>query len=145
MSLSGNKIFEKLIYYTIILNLIAMVIESEPSLDPRLRVFLYWLEVVSILIFSVEYTIRTIESYKLKKNYNTSFFGFIDLFSILPFYLQSIIGFDGRFIRVFRLFRVSRIVKLGKFNKSFEMMGAGLKNVQRELYLTYRVLLFLIL
>jgi|TARA_B110000238_G_scaffold162089_1_gene176294 voltage-gated potassium channel len=137
MSLSGNKIFEKLIYYTIILNLIAMVIESEPSLDPRLRVFLYWLEVVSILIFSVEYTIRTIESYKLKKNYNTSFFGFIDLFSILPFYLQSIIGFDGRFIRVFRLFRVSRIVKLGKFNKSFEMMGAGLKNVQRELYLTF--------
>ena len=137
MSFSGNKVFEKIIYYTIILNLIAMVIESEPDLDSKLREFLYWFEVGSISIFSFEYIVRTYESYKQKSGYNKSFFGLIDLFSILPFYLQSVIGFDGRFIRVFRLFRVSRIVKLGKFNKSFEMMGKGLKNVQRELYLTF--------
>ena len=137
MSFSGNKVFEKIIYYTIILNLIAMVIESEPDLDSKLREFLYWFEVGSISIFSFEYIVRTYESYKQKSGYNKSFFGLIDLFSILPFYLQSVIGFDGRFIRVFRLFRVSRIVKLGKFNKSFEMMGKGIKNVQRELYLTF--------
>ena len=58
MSFSGNKVFEKIIYYTIILNLIAMVIESEPDLDSKLREFLYWFEVGSISIFSFEYIVR---------------------------------------------------------------------------------------
>ena len=59
------------------------------------------------------------------------------MLSVLPFYFQSLIGFDGRFVRVFRLFRVSRILKLGKFNKSFELLGKGINNVKRELYLTF--------
>ncbi len=132
-----NKLFEKIIYYTIILNLIAMVIESEPNLDQRFLVFLEYFEHLSILIFLLEYIIRTIDSYQKKKSYNKSFFGVIDLFSILPFFFQSILSFDGRFIRVIRLFSISRILKLGKFNKSFELLGKGIHNVKRELYLTF--------
>ena len=137
MRFSSNKIFEMFIYYTIILNLIAMVIESEPDLSDNFKDKLYVFEVISIIIFSIEYFIRTIESIKDKNKYNTSFFGLIDLFAILPFYLQSIIGFDGRFIRVFRLFRISRIIKLGRFSKSFELLGKGIKNVKNELLLTF--------
>ncbi len=129
--------FEKFIYYTIILNLIAMVIESEPDLSNNFKDKLYIFEVISIIIFSIEYFIRTIESIRDKNKYNSSFFGLIDLFAILPFYLQSIIGFDGRFIRVFRLFRISRIIKLGRFSKSFELLGKGIKNVKNELLLTF--------
>tara|TARA_Y100000588_G_scaffold387150_1_gene484297 strand:- start:1489 stop:2106 length:618 start_codon:yes stop_codon:yes gene_type:complete len=114
-----------------------MVIESEPDLSDNFKDKLYVFEVISIIIFSIEYFIRTIESIKDKNKYNTSFFGLIDLFAILPFYLQSIIGFDGRFIRVFRLFRISRIIKLGRFSKSFELLGKGIKNVKNELLLTF--------
>ena len=46
-------------------------------------------------------------------------------------------GFDGRFIRVFRLFRVSRILKLGRFSRSFELLGQGIFNVKKELYITF--------
>jgi len=137
MKFSGNKVFEKSIYLIIILNLIAMVIESEPNLDSNIKLFLKQFEIFSIIIFSIEYIIRTIESFKNKTRYNKSFFGVIDLFSILPFYFQSFLGFDGRFVRVFRLFRVSRILKLGKFNKSFEFLGKGISDVKRELYLTF--------
>ena len=137
MRFTGNKIFEKFIYYTIILNLIAMVIESEPDLGNNFKDKLYIFEVISIIVFSVEYFIRTIESIRHKNKYNSSFFGLIDLFAILPFYLQSIIGFDGRFIRAFRLFRISRIIKLGRFSKSFELLGKGIKNVKNELLLTF--------
>ena len=137
MKFTGNKIFEKFIYYTIILNLIAMVIESEPDLSNTLKDKLYIFEVISIIVFSIEYIIRTIESIRDKNKYNSSFFGLIDLFAILPFYLQSIIGIDGRFIRVFRLFRISRIIKLGRFSKSFELLGKGIKNVKNELLLTF--------
>ena len=137
MKFTGNKIFEKFIYYTILFNLIAMVIESEPSVDGKLRFYLEKLELVSIVIFSAEYIIRTYESIKYKLRYNLSFFGLIDLFAILPFYLSSSLGIDGRFIRVFRLFRISRIIKLGRFSKSFDLLAKGVYNVKNELYLTF--------
>lgn len=137
MKLIGNKIFEKFIYYTIILNLAAMVIESEPSVNDDIRYYLNFFEIFSIIIFSIEYLIRTFESIKYKLKYNISFFGIIDLFAILPFYFQSALGIDGRFIRVFRLFRVSRILKLGRFSKSFDLLSKGISNVKNELYLTF--------
>jgi voltage-gated potassium channel len=135
----GSKLFEKSIFLLIVLNLIAMVIESEPSLKPSFQKFLSSFEIFSIIIFSIEYILRTIDSIKKKKNYNFSFFGIIDILSILPFYIQSLVGFDGRFIRIFRLFRVSRILKLGKFSKSFELLGKGIGNVKTELYLTFSI------
>jgi voltage-gated potassium channel len=130
-------IFDKFIYVLIILNLISMVIESEPNLSSNIRTYLLNFEVFSIAIFSFEYVYRSIVSFKNKKNYNLSFFGIIDLISILPFFFGKIIGFDGRFVRVFRLFRISRILKLGKFSKSFELLGQGVSNVKKELYITF--------
>lgn len=137
MKLIGNKIFEKFIYYTIILNLSAMVIESEPSVNENIRYYLNKFELFSIIIFSLEYLIRTFESIKHKLKYNFSFFGIIDLLAILPFYFPTALGIDGRFIRVFRLFRVSRILKLGRFSKSFDLLSKGISNVKNELYLTF--------
>jgi len=139
MKIVKNKLFEKIIYYAIILNLIAMVIESELNLDNKYWTFLENFELVSIIIFSIEYIIRSIDSFQKNKSYNRSFFGFIDLLSILPFFFQSTMGFDGRFIRVIRLFRISRILKLGKFHKSFELLWNGIYNVKKELYLTFYI------
>jgi len=135
----GSKVFEKSIFILIVLNLIAMVIESEQNLRPAFQEFLSVFEIFSIVIFSIEYVLRTIDTIKEKKSYNLSFYGLIDLFSILPFYLQSLLGFDGRFIRIFRLFRISRILKLGRFSKSFELLAEGISNVKTELYLTFSI------
>jgi len=135
----GSKSFEKSIFFLIVLNLIAMVLESESNLSPSFRKFLSSFEVFSIIIFTIEYILRTVNGIREKKKYNLTFFGIIDLFSILPFYLQSLVGFDGRFIRIFRLFRVSRIIKLGRFSKSFELLSQGIGNVKTELYLTFSI------
>jgi hypothetical protein len=40
MKFTGNKLFEKTIYAIIVLNLVAMVVESEPNLDKGLVDFL---------------------------------------------------------------------------------------------------------
>jgi voltage-gated potassium channel len=122
--------FDKFIYMLIILNLISMVVESEPDLPIEFSNYLSNFEVFSIII-------RSTVAFKNKKSYNFSFFGIIDLLSILPFFFGRIIGFDGRFVRVFRLFRISRILKLGKFSKSFELLGQGVYNVKKELYITF--------
>ena len=129
--------FDKFIYLLIIFNLISMVVESEPDLSIEVKNYLSNFEIFSIAIFSIEYVIRSLVAIKTKKSYNFSFFGIIDLISILPFFFGKIIGFDGRFVRVFRLFRISRILKLGKFSKSFELLGQGVSNVKKELYITF--------
>ena len=129
--------FDKFIYALIVLNLISMVVESEPDLTVDYKNYLFYFEVFSISIFFLEYLIRSWIALKQKSNYNFSFFGIIDLLSILPFFFSSALGFDGRFVRIFRLFRVSRILKLGKFSKSFELLGEGIHNVKRELYITF--------
>lgn len=131
------RFFDKSIYTLIVLNLIAMVVQSEPNLGQATSNFLKGFEIFSIVIFTLEYLYRTYIAIKNKSRYNLTFFGVIDLIAILPFYLTFLIGFDGRFIRVLRLFRVSRIIKLGKFNKAFELLGKGIHNVRRELYLTF--------
>lgn len=131
------QFFDKSIYVLIVLNLIAMVVQSEPNLDQSTYSFLKTFETFSIVIFTLEYIFRTYQALKNKSRYNLTFFGLIDLIAVLPFYLTFLIGFDGRFIRVLRLFRVSRIIKLGKFNKAFELLGKGIHNVRRELYLTF--------
>lgn len=114
-----------------------MVIQSEPNLPIQVYSILNDFEIFSIVVFTLEYLYRSFSSEKKKFGYNLSFFGIIDLMAILPFYLSFVIGFDGRFIRVLRLFRISRIIKLGKFNKAFELLGKGIHNVRRELYLTF--------
>ena len=137
MPVMSKRFLERIIYIVIVLNLFAMILESEPNLNNKVRVILDWFESISIIIFTLEYVYRSILSFRNNDGYNWSFFGVIDVLSILPFYFQSILGFDGRFIRVFRLFRMSRILKLGKFNKSFDLLGRGIQNVKRELYLTF--------
>ena len=66
--------FDKFIYVLIILNLISMVIESEPDLTVNTKSYLFYFEVLSISIFTLEYLTRTWLSLKQKKNYNLSFF-----------------------------------------------------------------------
>lgn len=144
MKLVGNKIFEKSIYAIIVVNLVAMVLESEPGKSDAYYNFFYQIELVSIIIFTVEYILRTVEALKTKTKYNLTFFGIIDLMAIIPFYYLSTLTLDGRFLRILRLFRVSRIVKLGRFNKSFELLGKCIHNVRRELYLTF-VIAFIVL
>lgn len=131
------RLFDKSIYALIVLNLIAMIVQSEPRLNESTYAFLRVFEKFSIGVFTIEYLIRTYLAVKNNSRYNLTFFGIIDLIAVLPFYLTFFIGFDGRFIRVLRLFRVSRIIKLGKFNKAFELLAKGIHNVRRELYLTF--------
>ena len=57
MKIIHNTLFKKVIFYTIILNLIAMVIELESNLDNRFIVFLENFELLSITIFSIGYII----------------------------------------------------------------------------------------
>ena len=74
-----------------------------------------------------------------------SFFGIIDLISILPFYIKKFVLLDGRFFRILRLFRLSRIFKLGRGSKSLKLFTKAIGEVKSELYFTLFLSLLTIL
>ena len=133
--------FDFFIYVLIIGNIVAMVLESHQSIKIRFSEFFHYFELISILIFSFEYLYRIVVSYKEKqwsgvKNYVFSFFGLIDLVSILPFYLKQFVLLDGRFFRILRLFRLTRVFKLGRDSKSLKLFIKALSAVKSELKFT---------
>lgn len=138
------------IYSLIIANIFAMILESHSFMKDRFGHIFSYFELISILIFTVEYFYRVFNSYKENKwkgvfSYVFSFFGFIDFISILPFYIKQFVLIDGRFFRILRLFRLSRIFKLGRDSKSLKLFIKALSAVKNELKFTFFLSLLCIL
>ncbi|MDG1912599.1 MAG: ion transporter [Flavobacteriaceae bacterium] len=144
------KHFDTFIYTLIVLNILAMILESHESIQLQFSVFFQYFELISISIFSFEYLFRIYINYKEErwtgvKKYVFSFFGIIDLISILPFYIKKFVLLDGRFFRILRLFRLSRIFKLGRGSKSLKLFTKAIGEVKSELYFTLFLSLLTIL
>jgi voltage-gated potassium channel len=134
-------LFDKFIYVLIILNIVAMIMESHVSLSLAYGNAFGIFESTSIFIFSFEYLYRVFIAFKGDKlkgvsKYVFSVFGIIDLISILPFYLNTFIKVDGRFLRILRLFRLTRIFKLGRDSSSLKLFTKALSSVKNELRFT---------
>lgn len=79
-------------------------------------------------LFTVEYVLRTIAVSEPRK-YNLSFFGIVDLLSILPTFLAVFLSERAAgytVIRVLRLLRVFRVLKLGNFLREGGTLVAAL-------------------
>lgn len=136
-----HSLIDKSIYILIFLNVGAMILESHKNIRMAYGVSFNIFELLSIVIFSAEYIYRIIyASYKEGTKgafaYIFSFYGLIDLISILPFYLNQIIKIDGRFFRILRLFRLTRIFKVGRKSKSLKVFTRALISVKSELTFT---------
>ncbi len=134
-ALINSKTFIKFIYALIILNVIAIVLESYKGLRVQFGDFFRVFEVFSVVIFTIEYILRLWTSEK-KLKFAFSIFGIIDLVAILPFYLPFLFTFDFRFLRILRLFRMLRVFKLGRYSKSLRLISSVLKETRAELSIT---------
>lgn len=94
------------------------MVESIESYDQKYHTILLAIEWILTILFTIEYILRLYSS-KSAKQYFTSFYGIIDLLSILPTFLSLI--FVGTkyllIIRLLRLLRVFRIFKLVNYMK----------------------------
>lgn len=133
--------FDLSIQALIILSLISFSIETLPDLDPEFRKFLQVFEIVSVVVFTVEYLLRLYVAGK-KLNFIFSFYGIIDLFAILPFYLTF--GIDLRSIRIFRLFRLFRVFKIIRYSKAIQHFVRAFLSIKEELVLFLILSMFLL-
>lgn len=96
-----------------IISIVSLVLETVPSLSQYSDIFVI-IEWVAVMLFTVEYVCRLYVS-KPAYKYSLSFFGIIDLVSILPTFL-GLGNFtflkSARALRIIRLLRMLRLVKV---------------------------------
>lgn len=128
----SGRSFDLSIQLLIVLSLIAFSIETLPNLSPASRRYLELFELLTVSIFTIEYVVRFLVADR-KVAFATSFFGAIDLFAILPFYLSF--GIDLRSIRAFRLLRLFRIFKLVRYSNAIQRFHRAFLIAREELVL----------
>ncbi|WP_461641487.1 ion transporter [Labilibaculum euxinus] len=138
----SGKIFDITLLIVIILSILLVVLESVPSIERDYHDVLKLSEWLITGIFSLEYMLR-IWIVQKPKAYIFSFYGIIDLLSVLPSYLGLVIvGTHGfMVIRALRLLRIFRILKLNRYIKE----GAIIVRALRQSRIKISVFLFAVL
>jgi voltage-gated potassium channel len=127
-----GKLFDYTIQFLIIASLIAFAVETLPDNEQVVLDFLYSFEVFCVVVFSAEYLLRIVIA-KNPLKYIFSFYGLIDLFAILPFYLTK--AFDLRALRAFRIFRIFRALKLIRYNRAMQRIHIAARLMKEEIVL----------
>ncbi len=120
--------FDIILFFLIVASIIAVMLESVDSCSSRYGSVLYFLEWIFTAFFTLEYIGRII-SVKRPLKYMFSFFGIIDLLSILPSYLGIFIPNNTanlRILRILRLMRIFRVLKLVGFVKEGKFLKDSL-------------------
>ena len=107
-----GKGFDLVLIISILLSVLVVFIDSVQHYNNLFSKQLYFLEWVFTILFTIEYILRI---YCIKKPfmYMKSFFGIIDLLSIIPTYI-SIFFPVSRYLSVIRILRVLRIFRILK-------------------------------
>jgi voltage-gated potassium channel len=113
---AAGKAFDLSVLVCIVASVAAVVLESVASIRQHYGAELRALEWVFTVLFTIEYVLRLI-AVKQPLRYAISFFGLVDLVSVLPNYLSLFVTGSQTLlvVRALRLLRIFRVLKLGSF------------------------------
>ena len=100
-----GKLFDILLLITIALSVVAVMLESVEDINLRYASVLLGAEWIFTILFTIEYVLRLL-SVKQPLRYARSFFGVVDLLSILPTYATLFIAADAHYLLTIRILRL---------------------------------------
>jgi len=111
----AGRRFDVTLIVLILLSVLTVMLDSVPQINAKYGQQLYYAEWFFTALFTVEYLLR-LWCIEHSWNYAKSFYGIVDLLSVLPTYIS--LWFPGaqfflaiRILRVLRVFRVLRMVR----------------------------------
>ena len=145
---AAGKRFDIVLLLAIALSVLVVIIDSVTVIRERELFLLSTLEWIFTLLFTAEYVIRLL-CVNSHWRYAISFFGIIDLLSILPSYLtfffpQLHVLVDIRLLRMLRIFRV---LKIPRYFDESQVLWQALYNSRHKImvFLCAMVILSIIL
>src|SRR5687767_10553793 len=150
----ADKAINIFIITLIVLNVIAVMMETVHPLYDDHRELFDTFDLISVIIFTIEYVLRVWScthdprykgSIKGRLKYMLTPGALIDLIAFLPYYLQAIIGFDLRILRILRLMRFFRLFRLTAYTRSAQLIFNVFKTRVNDLLLSLVLIIFLII
>lgn len=149
----ADKVINVFLVVLILLNTLAVILETVDSVYVANAALFRRFELVTVVIFSVEYMLR-VWSCTVVEKYRHPIIGrikfilspgaLVDLLAIIPFYLPLIAKYDFRFMRLLRLFRFLRFFKLGRYINASRVVSNVFRSKKEELVLSFVITMFLI-
>lgn len=142
----AGRAFDVALLAAIVASVVAVMLESVPSIAERHGVALRTVEWLFTVLFTIEYGLRLI-SVARPVRYATSFFGVIDFLAILPTYLSLVFPGTQTFVvvRSFRLLRIFRVFKLIRFLGEASTLLNAMKGSARKILIFLGVVLIIVL
>jgi len=137
-----GRLFDVILLILIIMSVAVVMLDSVPAYRLNYQTYFLTLEWFFTIIFSIEYIVRIVISRK-PTIYIRSFYGIIDLVSVLPTYF--IFLFPGSqylvVIRILRMLRIFRVLKLTRFMKASHVLVISLKQSRFKIIVFFEVLI----
>jgi voltage-gated potassium channel len=113
---------DQLLMALIVVNLVAVALESVPAFGTRYALAFDIIEFFSLIVFTIEYALRIWGSVEhgphqhltptqARLKYVFSLAGLVDLVAVLPFWFALVLPADFRFVLVFRMVRFFKIAR----------------------------------
>jgi len=136
------RVVSRLLILLVLVNVVAVVLESVPRYQAAYGGAFIAIEIVSIIVFTLEYALRIwvaaehtpylqMTAARARLRYILSTDGLIDLVSILPFWLAFVVPFE---FRVILLLRVVRFLKLARYSPAMRSLLEALYAERRALF-----------
>lgn len=136
-----GAVVARLIICLIVVNLVAVALESVPEIELRYEALFTGIEFWSLVLFTVEYVLRIwvsvdhppyrqLRPLKARLKFITTPFGIIDLLAVLPFWFAFALPSD---VRVLLVLRMIRFLKLARYSPGMRSLLDALYDERRAL------------
>lgn len=142
----AGRHFDQWLFAAILTSVAVVVADSVQSLNARFDREFLWLEIAFTALFTIEYLAR-LACVSQPWRYATSFFGVVDLLSILPTYLALLVPEAHLLIdvRILRLLRIFRVLKLTAYFAEYQLLGEALAASRRKILVFLSAVLMIVL
>lgn len=126
--------FDLLLIGAIIASVAIVILDSDAGLHARWGRWFYVAEWAFTLLFTLEYAVR-LAVVRNPLRYALSFYGVVDLLSILPTYLSLFLPGSQALlvVRILRILRIFRVLKLLEYSEAGGMLVAALYRARRKI------------
>lgn len=142
----AGQVFDVVLLWLILLSVLTVILESVDSLRATYGPVFVTLEWVFTGLFTLEYVCR-LWVVKRRMAYARSFYGLVDLLSILPAYIELLVPGSHYLmtLRVLRLLRIFRVLKMAEHLGEASVLLNALIAGRRKIMIFFTAVLALVL
>lgn len=128
-----NNYVDNFLIGLILLNFVIFIFQTDTNFYASFKTYIDRFELVSIIIFTIEYVLRIISVSKFTDIFKPMMI--VDFLAVFPYYL-SFITINTVFIRILRVVRLLRIAKLARYTTALEKIKNSFINKKDEIIVT---------